>query len=62
MGSGVKGAELRRLTEKHVDEHFAQAIEDNAEENGCTTDGRVERQTDAGGHESGREDEDPAID
>ena len=46
---------------KRVDEDFAQTVEDHAEENRATTDRRVEGETDTGGHESGREDEDPAI-
>ena len=57
----VKWVREESLTKKHVDEDFAQTIEDDAKENRAATDSRVEGKTNTGGHESGREDEDPAI-
>ena len=50
------------LTEEHVDEDFAEAVEDDAEENGTAADGLAEGEADAGVHDRGAEDEDPAID
>ena len=50
-----------RLTEKHVDEDLTPAIEYGAEGNRATTDDGVEGEADTRGHQSGREDEDPAI-
>ena len=50
-----------RLTEKHVDEDLTQAIECGAEEHRAATDDGVEGEADTRGDESGREDEDPAI-
>jgi len=58
----IKGrGEKRGLTKKHVDEDFAQTVEDDTEEDRAATDSRVEGKPDAGRHESGREDEDPTI-
>ena len=50
-----------RLTEKHVDEDFTQGVECTAEDCCGSTDSVVEGEADTRGHESGREDEDPAV-
>ena len=42
-------------------EHFAQTVEDDAEENRATADGKVEGKIDIGSHESGGEDENTAT-
>ena len=58
---GRNEAREEGLTKEHVDEDFAQTVEDDAEENRATTDRGVEGKTDTRGHERGREDEDPAV-
>ena len=62
VGWAIKGrGEKRGLTKEHVDEDFAQTVEDDTEEDRAATDSRVEGKADTGRHESRREDEDPAI-
>ena len=58
----MKWARQEGFTKKHVNEDFTQAIEDDAKENRAATDSRIEGKSDTRGHESRREDEDPAVD